>query len=383
MVEPGEGGWSLRDVGSRNGTWIDGSRVEGPRRLVDGERFRLGPAGPEIRVHLGPQGRTAVIRRLARENTVLRRGLIGMGALVIVAAALGSWAWSRRDAGWEQERAELLDRTARLLEESRGAVERLEGEVGGLAEALEGSRAEVGSLQAAVQEAERRPTEAGVVDQLRSRLQEATQALARQQLAASLDFSAIERLNRRALAMVFVEPDSGGVTTATAFAVRPDGTLITNRHVVMDEEGRPALRIGVQFADSRQVWRARVTAVAEDADLAVLKVDDIVGGNPVVHGINPRGDTLAAGAPVALLGFPLAVGAERPRPLVTAGVVSSWGVREVRVQGYGAEGASGSPIFDADGRLLGVLYGGTGEGAGRSLLAVPAAAVEALLLRPR
>jgi hypothetical protein len=44
---------------------------------------------------------------------------------------------------------------------------------------------------------------------------------------------------------------------------------------------------------------------------------------------------------------------------------------EIRIRGYGAEGASGSPVVDRDGRLVGVVYGGTDEAGQRILVAVP------------
>ncbi|MGH2406136.1 MAG: hypothetical protein ACRDGN_17005, partial [bacterium] len=40
--------------------------------------------------------------------------------------------------------------------------------------------------------------------------------------------------------------------------------------------------------------------------------------------------------------------------------------------GYGAPGSSGSPIFDREGKVIGVLYGGQGESQGKIVFAVPA-----------
>jgi S1-C subfamily serine protease len=325
------------------------------------------------------------MRRLARENSALRRVLFGITALMVVGGVVGAWAWLRRGAAWERERVELLAETDHLLASNQATIEALQGEVDGLATALEESRGAVRTLRSAVQAAESGDVGDTELSVLRARLQEATVALTRQQLAASLPFDEIERRNRPALALLFVEFADGGVHTATAFAVRSDGVLVTSRHVVTTDAGAPADRIGVQFSDSRQVWRARLLAVSDTADLAAIKVDDIVGGNPVVVGIGEPTRDLPGGTPVALLGFPLAEAVDLPRPLVTAGVVRERSRDQLRVQGYGAEGGSGSPVFDAEGRLAGVLYGGAGEGSGQTLLAVPAARVEELLaaLRPR
>jgi S1-C subfamily serine protease len=171
--------------------------------------------------------------------------------------------------------------------------------------------------------------------------------------------------------------------TGTAFGVVASGIVMTNLHVVDGRDGRPPTRIAVQFADSRQSWPARVVAVSREGDLALLQIERLEGTIPVVKGFNERADTLASGAPVAILGFPL--GGRPPegsagvvRPLLTAGVISGRRPGVLELQGYGEEGASGSPVLDADGLVVGVLRGGL-EGDRRVLLAVPARQALALL----
>lgn len=44
------GAWLLTDLGSRNGTYLDGQRVAGPTPLKPGDLIRLGESGPEYRV---------------------------------------------------------------------------------------------------------------------------------------------------------------------------------------------------------------------------------------------------------------------------------------------------------------------------------------------
>ena len=44
----------------------------------------------------------------------------------------------------------------------------------------------------------------------------------------------------------------------------------------------------------------------------------------------------------------------------------------LEVNGYGVEGSSGSPVFDGDGKVVGVLFGGRVENGERTLYAVPA-----------
>ena len=67
------------------------------------------------------------------------------------------------------------------------------------------------------------------------------------------------------------------------------------------------------------------------------------------------------------------------RTTLTAGTIAKALPDELQIDGYGAEGASGSPIFDGAGNLLGVLYGGEAGSNGRVVYAVPVPYVTALL----
>jgi S1-C subfamily serine protease len=86
------------------------------------------------------------------------------------------------------------------------------------------------------------------------------------------------------------------------------------------------------------------------------------------------------GDPVAIIGFPL--GVDLPMeggqgvnaiadPTLTAGTVSKVLDSLVQVDGYGAPGSSGSPIFDRDGHVVAVLFGGNRESNGKIIFSVP------------
>jgi len=66
-------------------------------------------------------------------------------------------------------------------------------------------------------------------------------------------------------------------------------------------------------------------------------------------------------------------------PTLTVGTVSKVLPNVVQVDGYGAPGSSGSPIFDREGRVVAVLYGGNRESQGKIIYGVPATAVIAYL----
>lgn len=418
-----DGEWYLRDLGSRNGTFLNGRPLgPSPVPVRHGDEILLGPRGPllELRLEDTPQedvqGPAASPKAPAtaqapsprasylpqRRNLGLRFTVIGLTALLVLAVAGLALATAVQRSAWESERAELEARADSLMEAGERTAQSLEGELSELGEALERSRAELDRIQVALAAAEAREGEpdpparqdvppasqaqlAEEAEELRRQLRDATAALERQQLAASLDFDAIQDANRLAIGLLFVEFDDGTVVTGTAFAVDADGTMVTSRHVLMGEDGnREPTRVAVQFTDSQQVFPARLAAASTEWDLAMIVVE--VGGEvPTVAGLNLRPDTLSSGTPMASMGFALggeAVGADgsrtHARPLLSAGILLGQGDGYLEIQGYGEPGASGSPIFDADGKVAGILFGGRQEGEGRILIAVPAPAIHVL-----
>ena len=112
--------WYLRDLDSRNGTWLDGARVATEQPLSEGSRIRFGSGGPEVevrRTHAGLPDRASVespktleldpneapstpsqrIAALTRRNRTLTRVLVV--AFLLIGAGLTSvgYAWMQRD----------------------------------------------------------------------------------------------------------------------------------------------------------------------------------------------------------------------------------------------------------------------------------------------
>ena len=199
----------------------------------------------------------------------------------------------------------------------------------------------------------------------------------------------IRARNERAVAMVYVELQSGEVASGTAFAVRADGTLLTSAHVVSDTDGSAPRRIAAQFANSDQVWTARVLAMDPEHDLALIKIDAILGTVPTVARLNVRPDSILVGAPVLMIGYPLGgTLAPSPRahhsivaPLADAGTVAFVASGRFEVRGYGAAGTSGSPIFDSLGEVVGIAFGGRSVADVHYTVAVLSSAAAELLAR--
>jgi hypothetical protein len=426
----------VRDLGSRNGTLVNGHKIRGDTRLDDTDQVRLGADGPAVEARLvpddtpdqaparpaaaaappratgparaparaapappdAPAGRPATTRRAPSTTQRIRvevgrqtrrlRLLIGLLVLTIVGGS-GYLVWDRRarEAERLRERAATQARIDSILQASEAALARLRGEVEGLGDALRRSREEITRLQGELNAAEA-SGRSGDAERLRAQIASLTQALSTQQVAAAVDFRAIHEANHRAVALVWAEFAPGDVVTGTGFAVRDDGVLITNRHVVLGPNGdRRPQRLAVQFTNSAQVWPATLLgAAAGDTDVAAIRIERIRGSVPVIAVPEPP-PAVRPGDPVATIGFPF--GTDLPmragpednvvRATLTAGIVSKVLPHEIQIDGYGAQGASGSPVFDRAGRLIGVLFAGQPGTNGRIVYVVPVNSVTALL----
>lgn len=387
--------WWLRDLSSTNGTWLNGQRISTPAKLSSGDRILFGEGGPLAEWRRQSTSRESTTKRIraqvARHIRQVRLVFLALAVLVVAGATVLLQQRRRAESQWLRERSALQQQIDSLLQSGQAAVSSLRGEVRGLSDALRESESRVRDVSADLSDAQQRLS-SDQTQQLHRELQAAREGMRRQQLAASLDFRAIERLNRRAIAQVFAESQAGVVSSATAFSVRADGLLVTSRHVVSDSAAvsRPR-RLAVQFADSDQFWNAVVVSVSNESDIALIRVLDIVGDVPVVHALSRNADQAAAGSPVAIIGFPMggAVAVPAPRsiarPLLSAAIVRAVRPGRLEIEGYGAAGASGSPIIDRNGEIVGLLYGGyrdasTGESI---ILAVPISFVRDLLISAR
>ena len=151
--------------------------------------------------------------------------------------------------------------------------------------------------------------------------------------------------------------------------IHPDGYVITNRHVVLQENRRSvANTVIVQLADRRE-FRAKVLGVDAGTDIAVLKIE----GKGLPYARFADSDTARVGDVVFAIGNPLDAGLT-----VTSGIVSALGRSGKLGMGMAFEdfiqtdaainpGNSGGPLIDFEGRLLGMntaIKSGTGLSVG-------------------
>ena len=435
--------WVIQDRGSMNGTLVNGHAITSDTALGDTDQIRFGPNGPLVEFRLvsdgtldgilqppataqatkepprtGPRPTSSAVASFAepkppkkssapsrsggttqqrvrievgRQTRRLRAMTVVLFVVLLGVAAAFFYQTDRQRRLREADIAAIEARTDSILQAAATAIGALEGQVEGLGAALRQSQNEVGRLRSSLAAAQESGSDDEVQD-LRRQLANASQGLLNLQAAAGVDYGAIVDSNQRAVALIWADLGAGNIQVGTAFAVRSDGTLLTCRHVVAGEDGsaRPQ-QLAIKFADSYQVFPAQLLAVSSEADLAIVKVN-IRGGVPVVQGLNERPDTLKQGDPVAVIGFPL--GTELPmteagrsgtiaRTTFTAGTVSKTLWDLVQIDGYGAQGASGSPIFDRNGQVVSILYGGEPGSDGRIVLSVPSSAAIDLLTSQR
>lgn len=427
---------TLHDLGSTNGTFVNGQRVSGQRALFEGDLIAFGGDGPKVEFHLiddapaagasaeagepaspasvaaavaprqaaGPRppgtaepraGAAGTPRRdtsariadaVEAQTSKLRTMVSVLGALVVVGVAIAYWVGNRDAVRAKAEIGALLRRNDSLSTAFESAVNSMRGKVAGLDSALAASKTETDTLRSRIQGELAKGKKAAIGD-LSERL-DAAEGRQRVLLsAARLDYESIAAKNGPAVVFIASEQANGEVVSGSGFNVSPSGLVITNRHIVEDEQGRPAKRMAVIFDNTRGRWMtARVVKVSASDELAFLRVE---GGGPfpVVAGVAKATD-LRVGTPVSIIGYPLGtstagmggdISTILPKSTLGVGTVSKVLPDTLQFDAYAAEGSSGSAVFDARGFVVGVLFGGARESNGRIVYAVPSAKLVAQL----
>lgn len=410
----------LRDLGSTNGTFVNGRRLRDDHVVASLDEVQFGMRGPRLRFHLAadppaplpptaapsplhyspipprrtkeevspdddaatpgnPDGPPAqLVPQTAGSQRLLRH--IGVTVVVVVAAVAVFLGLRERTVN--TERLALLAHVDTLLD----AMDTMHGRLESMQSSLDSGHAEMERLRSAIREG----GTSAEFQQLR-RVAQAT--IERQEhlldAAAHLDLERIAAARQPAVALVVIEAADGRAYTGTGFGVASDpqgGMVLTNKHVVLDA-GRSPQRVAVIFHGSARVLAATVAGIHPSEDAALLRVE-VRGGIPVVE---TNGSVPAVpGVPVAVIGYPLGLdlpkGSEWRRAgvatTIMAGTITRTTPGYLQLDGYGTEGSSGSPIFDAEGRAIGFLYGGESGAAGRILHALPIDIGLELLVEP-
>ena len=392
------GVWSIVDEGSTNGTLVNGARLTGACQLNDGDVVHFGANGPSVEVRgigratpatafqpqaqpvaVPPKPRLDTTARVAvavKEETksIKRSFAIAVGAL-IAAGAVGFFFWQRQASTHEHELLAVIARqeTSFVADQRRNAAARPRDTAyaTALTAQLEAQKRE---LAAARERIARGTATRGTVEMLSQRM------------VPRSDFSSVSQANDASVAMVVSDLD-GTPTAGTAFGITSGGMLVTNKHVVRSESGQAARKVAVIFANTKGWAPAHIVRVSDDDDLALIQMDK-PGTYPVVAGVSRDGRLARVGNPVASIGYVLAndtpmegssLSDLTAATTMTPGTVSKRLDSVLQMDSFSGHGASGSPVFDASGNVVGVIYGGVTGSNGRIVLAVPSQRLAAFL----
>lgn len=398
VVEIEEAGAAMiRDLNSKNGTWVNGEQVTDPRALRVGDRIMLGWHGPLFEVRIigaaampenqgaeyrprlqppktldgmlqsarelsravrGPTvARTVAFvrsmgRQMLRESSAVFRVVV-LTILVALAVAVGYV--------WNVATHRAVDAEERLASAERAFTEQLRSATA----TQQRAEAEINQLTRELTAARRNAVSRSVLDSLARRLREAETAAAQ----SAPDVTRIASENGPAVGLVVVR-FGGDSTMGTGFAITRSGYFVTNRHVVDDPDRGTAPRsIEVTMADTRTPLIADLVSVStvREQDIAILRLRGF-RGEPV-RAIDWAGRDVRQGSAAVLIGFPggiqLALDARGfLRTTLFTGIISKSPGDWLQFGGTSLQGSSGSPIFNAMGEVIAVHFGGYSGGPG-------------------
>lgn len=145
----------------------------------------------------------------------------------------------------------------------------------------------------------------------------------------------------------------------TGFNIAPDGLVVTNRHVVAGVE-----QVWVKFSQGL-IYRGTVLARHPQVDLALVR---ITGQNlprlPLASSAQ-----MADGSKLLIIGNPLGFPfVTTPGTAAGQSVPQGWTEPVLRVRTYVQHGSSGSPVLNAQGQVVGIIFamneGGRDEDSG-------------------
>ncbi|HSC30204.1 MAG TPA: trypsin-like peptidase domain-containing protein [Gemmatimonadaceae bacterium] len=419
-------GYVLVDIGSTNGTYVNGVRISREQRLASGDEIWFGEFGPRVRVDidiakqtLAPRGGSAPLagaaagvgaensgqssgdappatRNILTETRPLaapplaagdgqRTAVLTAAAVFVVLAAGGAyWLGHRNARAADAELVRLTKANDSLAQTYADRMASITSRAAGLDSSLAAEERARERMRAALS-----GTGPGAHADTLSRELHALESRRHAMLtAAQVDYSSIAARSGPAIAMIAVQWPDSSAFSGSGFNVSSRGEIVTNRHLVQRDGGATPMRIAVIFSDTKAWLPAHVVRVSAAADLALLQVD-VPGPFPTIASLAPRAADTPVGKAVAIIGYPL--GTDTPmegsgtqitaRSTLVAGTVSKNLSDVLQIDAYAGQGSSGSPVFNTSGDVIGVVYGGARESAGRIVYAVPVDDVAALVGR--
>jgi hypothetical protein len=399
----------VRDLGSIQGTYLNGQRISAEQPLNDGDLLRLGASGPEVQFLLSDRAQVAEPSRepsraqpgkpalsheelaqiledeqagqlardaatAARKRRLIRILASSVTAVIVVAGALYVWRLQAAKRAEEDARLLLLARADSLM----ASVAELSVTTPAMRTSLDSSRQAATRLRAALEEAgPGSPDSPGIMARLDSAISR-ERDIAR---AAAFDHAMVAGPNLAAVGFVIARYADGRTALASGFGVRRDGTggvLLTTRQVLVDPQGNTPVEVLVRMPGEPQPIVAEIITTHTTEDVALLRVP-VRGGIPVVQGLAWQEPPVAAGTPLAIVGYappftPPADGDWRKAAvsLTTAtGTAARVASEFVTVDGWGSSVGAGSPVLDAQGLVAGMIATAAPSAGGRLYDAVP------------
>lgn len=404
VVQRKDAVWVVRDLGSAQGTYLNGRRLEAEEPLNDGDVIRLGSAGPELQFLLSDRAQVAApsaeptpeqprkplvspedlarllaaeeAGRLAREMAAVARKqrmirIIAGTGLVAVAVTLGGWIWRR--AAVRKAESQAIQAELARADSMMAGVASLTVRVPAMRTALDSARRAAQQLRTDLDAAGR---DVAAIQPLMTTLDSVIER--EQAIGAATAFNArgAAAPSAAAIALVTATYADGNTATSTGIAVRRDGAgvvLLTTKGAARNATDAAPTRIAVRYPGVATELAASVLAVHATADLALLRVRR-AGGLPVVQGLGWKDPLVAQGDPVALMGYPPPSGdtATAGTTLSTStGTVARLGTDFIMVDAWGSAIDAGTPVIDREGLVVGVISSAPPAGRGRLYDVVP------------
>ena len=253
---------TVRDLGSTNGTFVNGNRVTGEQPLADGDLVAFGDTGPKVEYRVTADSAAPAAMRMGaathdkgapvvggaiagsvagavagtvggaasgapRRNTTeriaeaveeqtgkLRTMIVGLAALVVVGVGMAYWAGNRGSAEAKQQVAALLTQNDSLAKAFNNTVTQLQGRTAGIDSALATARRESDALRQRLQAA----AAGGSAADVAAIAQDIETSASRQRAlmgAAQADWESVSARNAPAMVFIVVQAADGSNSSGT------------------------------------------------------------------------------------------------------------------------------------------------------------------------